>query len=411
MKQDDGWLVALWLLIGGLIGGLSYVNPNHFVSPDSTYYLSFAGWLTGLDGNQYGHVSEGWDGTFPLGYPLLIGLLAKLTGTSLLVASKLLNVLLTGVFLLSWRQRIGARRALWAGSLLLLGGFLRLLLYTWSEWAFLILLLEWAWLLSQPVEEPATAERLRYVARLLLLTIALFLLRYMGGYVVIVYGLLALKSYWRGGQAVMGQRIGFDLLYGFSAIAFMLGYFYLNSLLTPSAYGGSRFYETAETMADKLYLIALAPINEVLLLRDHIPGEPALLVWVGLAVQALLFRWIWPRLTQQRDTLPDWLPADRQVLRILFLSAGTYLTILFTMRLFSPFNGPNARLMAPVTLPLLVWLLVWISRWNNVSARRQLGFWWMVLLAFSWLQLLPQADLWGKLMTVLARLQLLPGLR
>ncbi|RYF78047.1 MAG: hypothetical protein EOO39_02480, partial [Cytophagaceae bacterium] len=138
MKQDDGWLVALWLLISSLIGLLTYINPTHYLSPDSTYYLSFAGWLVGLDGNQYGHVSEGWEGTFPLGYPLLIGLLAKGTGTSLLVASKLLNMVLTGIFLLIWRQRIGTRRTLWIGSLLLLGGFLRLLTYTWSEWVFLI---------------------------------------------------------------------------------------------------------------------------------------------------------------------------------------------------------------------------------------------------------------------------------
>lgn len=401
MKLDDGWLVALWVLIGALAGSLSYVNPTHFVSPDSTYYLSFAGWLVGLDGNQYGHVSDGWDGTFPLGYPLLVGTLAKGTGTSLLVASKLLNVLLTGVFFFIWRQRIGARRTLWIGSVLLLGGFLRLLLYTWSEWAFLILLLEWVWFVSQP--EPTamtTATRLRYVARLLLLTMGLFLLRYVGGYVVGVYGLLALGTYRRVGWEQARQRIWPDLAYGLVSVAFMMGYFYLNSLLTPSAYGGDRFYETAETMGDKLYLIAVALINELLLLRDYIPGEPVLPVLIGITLQLGLIRWIWPRLKQQRDTLPDWGEHERSLWRILLLSAGTYLAILFMMRLFSPFNGPNARLMAPATFPLLVLAALWISRWNNVLARRQLGRWWAVLLLCSWLQLLPQADLWGKLQQV-----------
>ncbi|MBO0948054.1 hypothetical protein [Fibrella forsythiae] len=398
MKQDDGWLGAQWLLISSLIVWLTYINPTHYLSPDSTYYLSFAGWLVGLDGNQYGHVATGWDGTFPLGYPLLIGTLAIATGTSLLVASKLLNIVLTGVFLAIWRQRIGARRALWIGSLLVLGSSVRMLTYTWSEWAFLILLLEWSWFMSQPVEPIRSGRaQYRYVGILLLLTIGLFLLRYVGGYVVIVYGLMALASYRRTGWAVARLRIGADLAYGISMAAFMLGYFFLNSQLSTSPYGGERFYETDETIWEKVYLMVLAPMNELLLLRDYIPGEPALLVLVGLLAQVALIGWIGSRLKPQRDTLPDWKQTDRQWLRVLLFSAGTYLTLLFALRFISPFNGPNARLMAPATVPLLSVAMVWISRWNNVSARRQLGYWWAMFLLCSWLQLLPQVDLWEKL--------------
>ncbi|MBO0936849.1 hypothetical protein J2I47_09865 [Fibrella sp. HMF5335] len=396
--KDDLLLLAIWLLVAGLIGGLSYVNPNQFTSPDSTYYLAFAGWLVGLDGNRYGHVSTGWDGTFPLGYPLLIGLLAKATGLSLLVASKVLNVGLVAVFLLIWRRRLGARRAVWVGSVLLLGGFVRILTYTWSEWTFLVLLLEWAWFMGHQTALPTYAT----AARLLLVTMGLFLLRYVGGYVVIVYGLQALWTYTRGayGQAsrdVFRQRIGPDVLYVAFSVGLMLGYFYLNARITPSAYGGERFYETAETIWDKLLLIAIALPNELLLLRDYVIGEPTSLVWLGLVIQLGLGSWGWRIVWEKRATLPDELPAEKAMLNWLLLSAGVYLTILFTMRLFSPFNGPNARLMAPVTLPFLWLLAQYFSRWTNVISRRQLGFWWTILLLCSWLQLLPQADLLGKL--------------
>ncbi|MBO0934809.1 hypothetical protein [Fibrella aquatilis] len=396
--MKEGLLFAIWLLLGGLIGGLSYVNPNHFTSPDSTYYLAFAGWLVGLDGNRYGHVSTGWDGTFPLGYPLLIGLLARATGLSLLVASKVLNVGLVGIFLLIWRRRLGARRAVWVGSVLLLGGFVRILTYTWSEWAFLILLLEWAWFIGHQTTLPTYAT----TTRLLVLTMCLFLLRYVGGYVVIVYGLHALWTYARGaygqpGRDVFRQRIGPDALYGLVSVGFMLGYFYLNALLTPSAYGGERFYETAETLGDKLLLIAIALPNELLLLRDYIIGEPSSLVWLGLFMQLGLGIWGWRIISDKRATLPGELPTERAMLNWLLLSAGVYLAILFIMRLFSPFNGPNARLMAPITLPFLWLLAQYISRWTNVISRRQLGFWWTILLLCSWLQLLPQVDLLGKL--------------
>ncbi len=398
LAQHDALLLAIWLLLAGLIGGLSYLNPNHFTSPDSTYYLAFAGWLVGLDGNQYGHVSTGWDGTFPLGYPLLIGLLARGTGVSLLVASKVLNVGLVAVFLVIWRRRLGARRAVWVGSVLLLGGFVRILAYTWSEWVFLILLLEWAWFMGHQNGMPTYATS----ARLLVLTMALFLLRYVGGYVVIVYGLQALWAYARGthgqsGWDVMKQRIGPDALYVAFSVVLMVGYFYLNARLTPSAYGGDRFYETAETMGQKLFLITIAIPNELLLLRDYVVGEPSFLVWIGLLLQAGLFVWGWQIVSGKRDTLPALIDNEKGMLNWLLLSAGIYLTILFTMRLFSPFNGPNARLMAPVTLPFLWLLAQYISQWTNVISRRQLGFWWAVLLLCSLLQLLPQAGLLGKL--------------
>lgn len=391
-------MLAIWLLLTGLVAGLSYVNPNHFTSPDSTYYLAFAGWLVGLDGNQYGHVSTGWDGTFPLGYPLLIGLLARVTGVSLLVASKVLNVGLVAVFLFIWRRRLGARRAAWVGSILLLGGFVRLLTYTWSEWAFLILLLEWAWFIGHQDRLPSYST----AARLLLLTMGLFLLRYVGGYVVIGYGLQALWTYARGaygqsGRAVFRQRIGPDMFYVGFSVVLMIGYFYLNALLTPSAYGGERFYETAETMAQKLFLIAIALPNELLLFRDYVPNEPNFLVWVGLFSQAVFFVWAWQFMTDKKATLPTGLLLEKSMLNWLLLLAGVYLTILFTMRLFSPFNGPNARLMAPVTLPFLWLLALYISRWNDVTNRQKLGYWWTLVLLFSWLQLLPQADLLAKL--------------
>lgn len=390
-------LIGLWLLLSALVTTLTLINPNHFVSVDSQYYLSKAGWLFGLDGDQYGHKAVGWEGDFPVAYPLLIGLSARLTGLSLLVASKLVNVLFVGLFLLIWRRRAGEVTALWMGSVFLLGGYVRIVTYTWSECVFLVLLMEWFWAVRPMVFPDTTSVSYRQAARLLLLTIGLFSLRYAGSFFVVVYGLLTVITYIRGGRPVIRQRIGPDLLYGLGMVVFILGTFYLNSRLSPWPLGTERFYEANETSWDKLSLIGLALVNELLLLRDYIPGESSLLVGVGLVLQVGLGWWLWPRLKRQRDTLPDWVPQDRQLVRVLLVSAATYLTLLFTMRLFSPFSGPNARLMAPATFPFLMLLAYWISRWNNLTARRQVAYWWAVLLVCSWLQLLPQVDLWGKL--------------
>ena len=62
-------LLTLWLLICASIAMLTAINPTHYVSTDSQYYLSMAGWLVGLDGDQYGHRATGWITDFPIGYP------------------------------------------------------------------------------------------------------------------------------------------------------------------------------------------------------------------------------------------------------------------------------------------------------------------------------------------------------
>ncbi|CCH00832.1 hypothetical protein FAES_2823 [Fibrella aestuarina BUZ 2] len=386
-------VAALWLLLTGLIAGLTFLNPNHYLSVDSQYYLSMAGWLVGLDGDQYGHVSTGWESTFPIGYPLLIGALARLTGTSLLVASKLWQSLLLGGFLLNWQRRLGSTTTRWMGSVLLLGGFVRLLTYTWSEWAFVVVLLECYWLTSQRTQPPEYA----YSLRLWLLTMGLFLLRYVGGFVVVAYGLQAIVTYWRGERPGIRHRIGPDLLYVGLSVGGMLAYFGLNQYLTGSPYGGERFLGTTEPLWTTLSLTVLSLANELLLLRDYVPGESATLVWLGVAVQLGLLVWLWRIVRPRRETF---LPPDdrlRRLWRVWGLASATYLAILFTLRLLSPFSGPNARMLAVVSLPLLLGVAAWVSRFPNLTLRRQLARWWAVLLLASWLQLLPQVNVERKL--------------
>ena len=405
------WLVALWLGLSVLIALLTWINVNHYLSIDSQYYLSMAGWLVGLDGDQYGHPATGWDSTFPVGYPALIGGLAYLTDTSLLVASKLLNSLLVGGFVIVWQRRMGSTAVLWMGSVLLLGGFLRILAYTWSEWAFLFMLLEWMWTFRQTDLEITTYAITRSygvsknpaVGKLLLLTIALFLLRYVGGFVVIVYGLRAITTYWRGGWRVVRERFVGDLLYTGLSITFMLGYFWLNNFLTASPYGGERFVTTDETFGQKLFIMGLAPLNEILLIRDYVIGEPNALVWLGLFLQIVLFWWLWHivrsnQLTFALSSLPE-----KQFFTLWLWVSATYLIGLYTMRWFSPFSGPNARMMSVVTLPFLMGVANWVGGQPNALTRRKLARWWVILLLCSWLQLLPQADFWEKMAKLLAR--------
>ena len=402
MRQKYG-PVALWVLISVLIAVLTVFNPAHFVSVDSQYYLSKAGVLVGLNGDQYGHKAVGWEVDFPIAYPLLIGGLARATGLSLLVASKGVNCLLIGVFLLIWWRRVGNRSALWMGSVFLLGGYLRIVTYTWSECVFLVVLMEWFWVVRELAFPALERVTYRQTIRLLLISVFLFSLRYAGSFFVVAYGLWVIRTYGRGGWPVIRRRIGPDLLYGFGATAFILGTFYVNSLLSPWPLGTERFYETTETVWEKVLLLLLAPVNELLLTRDYVIGEPNALVWLGLLLQVTLFWWLWQTIRSNQLRFTPFSGSEKQFFTLWLWVSATYLIGLYTMRWFSPFSGPNARMMSVVTLPLLMGVAHWVSQQTNEPTRRQLRYWWIALLFCSWLQLLPQADFWAKMAKLLAR--------
>lgn len=386
---------ALWLLVAALIALLTAINPTHYVSTDSQYYLSMAGWLVGLNGAQYGHHTAGWITDFPVGYPLLIGVMARLTGLSLLMASKLVNSLAIGAFLWLWQRRVGAVSVLWMGSVFLLGGFLRIITYTWSECVFLVVVLEGFWSVRALIGAPTDPKPYAF-ARLGVIGLCLFTLRYAGSFFVVAYGLWVLTTYRRSNWPIIRHRSKAGLLVGLFVTAYIAGTFYLNRRLSNQPLGTERFYETGETSWGKAYRLLLAPANELLLLRDHVPDQPATLVWLGLLLQIGLLTWLWRIVRPRRETVLSPSIREKQLLSVWLWASATYLTGLFTMRWFSPFPGPDARLMAPVTLPLLMGTALWVSRWPNLTLRRQVARWWIIFLLASWLQLLPQADLVEK---------------
>jgi hypothetical protein len=142
-------MVCLGLTAAGLIT-LIILNPTHFTSVDSGYYLQSAANLIG--GRGYVVEEDGrwvWNGTFPIGYPALIAAGAGFSGLSVLWASKLINIMVVVLSAGLWLRRVGPERTLWLLSIWWMGGFLRILAYTWSETLFLVLLAEWVWAIER----------------------------------------------------------------------------------------------------------------------------------------------------------------------------------------------------------------------------------------------------------------------
>lgn len=388
-----------WGLIGVAVVALVWVNPTHFTSIDSGYYLQSASSLRA--GGGYTITEDGqrvWNGVFPIGYSALIALFAGLTGLPVLWASKVVNLLTLSLSVILWQRRLGTNRTLWIVSIWWLGSFLRLLAYTWSETVFLVLLAEWVWALNTLLQTPARHQ----IGRLAFLSIGLFLLRYIGGYIVGVLALLVLAIYLTPQRVQSLLRVpippgihkALARVAGLT-VAAMSAYGWLNLYHTDSLYGGERLLPT-EPVSTLLRLFARSIGNELLLVRDFLPAAPNQLAWVGAGIQVL---WLWlvsRRLQRQPSPWTHHSDVSCWSLNRLFiLTGGLYVLVLFALRTVSPFSGPNARLMAPATFCFLMAFLLRVGNAHPVWQRRLRPF-WIGLLLCSWLQLIPQGAMGSK---------------
>ncbi|PRY40052.1 hypothetical protein CLV58_107146 [Spirosoma oryzae] len=394
-------LTLLLLVTGGLILGLCVVNPNRFTTVDSGYYLQSATNL--LNGQGYVISNNGqlvWNGIFPIGYSILIVLSSFLTNLSVLWASKLVNVLAVSLSAIAWQYRIGTTRTLWLLSVWWLGGFLKILASTWSETVFLVVLAEWVWCLFRFLPEPTRW----HTVRLFLVSCALFLLRYVGVYVVLTTLLLTGLSRLNRQRLERTLRLTFGqgalvwlLICSLAALTGFRAYFYLNNQLSGSPFGGERFLAT-EPAPVLAHLFGQSLLNELLLIRHFTPNQPTGLTWLGTGLQTFLSVGLYAR-WRRHTRIQESAPPLGALSRLFILTGVTYLLVLFALRTVSPFSGPNLRLMAPATFCLLSATLLWVSASHHL--RRLVLPVWIALLFCSWLQLLPQADMSRKLNRIL----------
>ena len=352
-------MISGFALLCGLVCALIWLNPTHGTSPDSAVYLQIA-----TDFSRY-------DGTFPIGYPALIRLVSWLTGLEPLWASKLVNLLAVGVSGALWAKRLGTERAVWLLSVWLLGQFIRIASFTWSETVFLVLLAEVVWAMFQLENQPDLARAIR----LGVVLIVLFLMRYVGGFMVAVVLIVFRKS---PKLLAVGLTVG----------AFIISYFWLNLQVTGSFWGGSRF-GSVESPGVLTGLFGRALLNEFLLIRDFLPGYDNRLAWLGLVLQ-LGWMILAGRLFQSMpkpDISPQSSRRARQLTRLFLLTAGVYVVVLFALRSISPFDAPNARLMAPATFCALSAGLLRLT--EQPAYQKKTRWYWLGLVLMSWLVLGP----------------------
>ena len=186
--------LLLYLSLCSIILLKSYFDQDGCLSPDSAYYLRLSKNLVAGDGFRIADYTspdgKSFFAIWPVGYPVMIFIISKLTGLGVFWASKVLNLLVIGIILLLFRY-IFKENAHWAGLIFFVYYTIIIFSYTWSEGPFILFLLFTCISLYKCVE---TDGRILWLAGLLFSGIALFLMRYIGLFAVGIIGLIALVN-------------------------------------------------------------------------------------------------------------------------------------------------------------------------------------------------------------------------
>ena len=199
IHKNTLWLMAIYLAIVCSITLRSYVESTHFVTPDSEFYFRVAENINNGKGliapEVYpfdGKTPEVHFAVWPVGYPVMIAFVSKISGLSVLVASKVINLIFLGfIFLLlhRWFKTDAWFPALYFFSFAKMEVFS----YSWSEGAFLFFVLLLCYWLSQ-------LDTRLLLLKVIICLVALFFLRYAAVVFFLYVGLFGLYQYYKGNK-------------------------------------------------------------------------------------------------------------------------------------------------------------------------------------------------------------------
>jgi len=352
----DGRSAAIGLAVGLLLASFtlwrSLAAPDGYLSPDSTNYLALSRAL--LAG--HGFMSAG-DGTFPaaaqpftvwpVGYPVLIYLFARLSGASVFLSAKLLDGLLLAATTTMLGTAAGRGRALAIVLLPGCAGFIEIYSYAWSEIPFIAFALAAAIAFARVVrgaDKPGGAKSdLAWSVFLALCCLGLFLMRYIGAFALCLLGLAVLSSLLRRAWRMAGVQA---VLLALTTSA-ILAYLHHNALLSGFSTGMARVAPTDDP-SRRLAMLASALWSEVVLPVAEFDQGSAL-HWLLAGIEAAGLVALAMSIRRQYSHPLRALSLDAFALGLL-TTGGVYLVAIIYLRWTNQFDPYNFRLLGPGTL-------------------------------------------------------------
>lgn len=363
------WGLGLWAVIALFVLGRGMMFGQ--LGSDSCGYLQLAQQL--VDGKGFRLPALGkpdqWFAVWPVGYPVLIALVAKATGLTVVLASKVANVVLAGVNLWMLRCLLGDAFKPW-GALLLLAPMIEISSYTWSEVPFITGLL-WLGVALQRFLLQDRAMPL-HAASMALAVVFMFLSRYIGAFGGIVIGLVAMWALWRRDWRRMAWSVAAATL----VTGFVLAYLAHNRAEVGLSTGMPRV-PAPESLGALAWMTVKAYAKHLdVLVAVFDVDTPFGQAWVGLTTLALamaaLYVWLGRNATGAARTpgaaasVPTRAWVSLAVIGVLYWGAIT------TMRWLTHFDRLSLRLLFPGTLLVMLALVLLVHRRGGaIQARLQ----------------------------------------
>ena len=367
VNREDWYLIIVFIMVAVSIAIKSYFDPDGHLSHDSTNYLKCAQNL--LAGKGY-YVSAyhgfiGQDRQFfaiwPAGYPTLIFLFAKLTGFSVFLSSKLLNITLAGTILVIFRALFKKSAYVYA-LIFLFSAYIEIFSYTWSETIFITALVWFSASIYLFISKPEKPTLLYF--SIMMSSLLIFLSRYIGAF---SFGLIGLLGLYYG--AIMKDRSKSITLIGIAVLNISIMAFYLYHNYTETGFlTGVKRVPSTETNLKLLYVLVKALVAESLIPVEIITKQTifkAVLVCMAqLSVLGFLL-WKYRNNILRTNSKTGLQPV---VLSYVFGTIGfMYLFSIVAIRWITQFDGYNYRLISPGSFLIIIAIIYFLQQRASIQ--------------------------------------------
>lgn len=378
-------LISIYLLSVLTISLRVAVEPGHYTTPDSGYYLAAAESIMEGEGLWIKPAAAGLNDTvdermylaiFPAGYPLLIAAVSAVTGLPPLPASKIVNLIFLGLTIwLLWKW-IGYLA--WVPSLYFFSyAMLEVYSHTWSEGPFMFFVVLLCYFLDKNRIGPGNALSFLWI---FLLLASIFLLRYAG---VIFFGVVSgwmifhfyKKEYRRSLHYLVGM-----VMSGILVFAYLF-----NNLQLTGYYTGMERVDLDEEPIIYFSGMVMEGLFNVFLIPRNYWGqwEPVLLFVIAVQLIVLL---VVVRKSKEAELTFVASARAKSALAV----ALTYLVGIIVMVKVVPVDSLNYRLLAPFSMLFYLALAQTINESNYTRFVRYVAPWVVGFALFSLIMNLPK---------------------
>lgn len=391
-KYGKVFLATIFVLSALSISLRIYVDSTHYTSPDSLFYLLVAENITSGKGpiapttlpfddlSEESHFAK-----WPLGYPLLIASVSKLTNTSVLLSSKIVNMLFLGLLFLLFFKWFGDFA--WMPALYFFSyGKLEIYSYSWSEGPFLFFLLLLCYMLYRDMLKGNTKLTFLYI---FLLLSSLFLLRYAGlTFFFMVTGWMIWHFLKKNHQTSFHYFLGLLL-----ASAVVLVYLYYNKIQSGYFTGSHRLNMWDVSFPVFLFHLGKGLVNELLLIRNYWGvWDPVLIFTSSIQLLVLLIVML-----KRNKFVPTTLYSTKY--KVLITAGIFYLFSIIILRKITPIDTFDYRMLAPFSTTIFIALFASITEAENIKFLNSNYKWIVGFMLFSLLMNLPKVYLLDLIFT------------